>query len=122
MKIEWEKSEVLPGEGIALERRLAFGQEMSCLQVIAPESGELNMKPHWHENEQWVVVTEGTLVFEVEGVEYELNAGDVAYIPSRKRHTATRVGEGGAILLEFSAPARLDLVPGSIVPSSMQFD
>lgn len=122
MKIVWKDQDVLPAEGIALERRLVFGQQISCLQVIAPSSGPLDMKPHWHENEQWVVVTEGNIRFECEGVEFDLGAGDVAYIAAGKRHTATFVGEEGAVLLELSAPARLDLVPGSIIPSSMRFD
>ena len=122
MRINWADHEVLPAEGIALTRRLAFGQEISCLQVIGPESGKLNLPPHWHENEQWVVVTAGSVNFECEGKEYELSAGDVALIPARHRHTATQVGEQGATLLEFSAPPRLDLVPGSILPSSMHFD
>ncbi|MFF4604956.1 cupin domain-containing protein [Streptomyces sp. NPDC001339] len=122
MKINWDDHEELKAEGIALARRFAFGQEMSCLKVVADQSGDLNLPPHWHENEQWVVVTEGSIRFVCEGTEYELNAGDVAYIPARQRHTATFVGEEGAVLLEFSAPPRLDLAPGSIVPSSMKFD
>lgn len=122
MRINWEEHEELKAEGIALSRRFAFGQEMSCLRVEADQSGELGMPPHWHENEQWVVVTEGMIRFVVEDVEYELNAGDVAYIPSKHRHTATFVGPEGAVLLEFSAPPRLDLAPGSILPSSMKFD
>lgn len=122
MRIEWKDQEVLPAEGIALERRFVFGQQISCLQVIAPSSGPLSMKPHWHENEQWVVVTEGSIRFVCEDEEFELNTGDVAYIPSGKRHTATFVGPEGAVLLELSAPPRLDLVPGSIMPSSMHYD
>ncbi|MBT2675046.1 cupin domain-containing protein [Streptomyces sp. ISL-14] len=122
MKVKWDDHEELKAEGIALSRRFATGQEMSCLKVVADQSGDLNLPPHWHENEQWVVVTEGSIRFICEGTEYELNAGDVAYIPSRQRHTATFVGEEGAVLLEFSAPPRLDLAPGSIIPSSMKFD
>jgi quercetin dioxygenase-like cupin family protein len=122
MKIDWKSLDVLPAEGIALERRLVFGQQISCLQVVAPAAGALNLPPHWHENEQWVVVTQGQIRFQCEDAELELNAGDVAFIPAGKRHTATFVGEEGAVLLELSAPARLDLVPGSIIPSSMHFD
>ncbi|EST35471.1 cupin domain-containing protein [Streptomyces roseochromogenus] len=122
MKINWDNHEVLPAQGIALSRRFAFGQEMSCLRVEADQSGDLNLPQHWHTNEQWVVVTEGSIRFVCEGTEYELNAGDVAYIPSGQKHTATYVGPEGAVLLEFSAPPRLDLAPGSIVPSSMRYD
>ncbi|MFJ8546573.1 cupin domain-containing protein [Streptomyces sp. NPDC093586] len=122
MKINWDDHEVLPAQGIALSRRFAYGQEMSCLRVEASEEGDLNLPPHWHTNEQWVVVTEGSIRFVCEGKEYELNAGDVAYIPSGQKHTATYVGPKGAVLLELSAPPRMDLAPGSLVPSSMKFD
>jgi mannose-6-phosphate isomerase-like protein (cupin superfamily) len=120
MKINWADHEVLPAEGIALTRRLALGQEISCLQVVAPRSGRLNMTPHRHSNEQWVVCTSGSVSFVCGDNEYELTAGDVAYIPTGLPHTATLVGEAGATLLELSAPPRLDLVPGSLVPSSMR--
>ncbi|WP_405181026.1 cupin domain-containing protein [Nocardia sp. NBC_01377] len=122
MKIDWNNHEDLPGQGIALARKFAFGQEMSCLRVEADQSGELNLPPHWHNNEQWIVVTEGAVRFACEGVEYELEAGDVAYIPSGRKHTATYVGPEGAVLLEFSAPPRLDLAPGSVIPSSMRYN
>lgn len=121
MKINWEDHEELKAEGIALSRRFVCGQEMSCLKVVADQSGDLNLPPHWHTNEQWVVVTEGSIRFVCEGTEYELNAGDVAYIPAGQKHTATYVGPEGAILLELSAPPRLDLAPGSLVPSSMRY-
>lgn len=122
MKINWDELEELKAEGIAMSRRFAYGQEMSCLRAVADQSGDLNMPPHWHDNEQWVVVTQGSIRFVCEGTEYELNAGDVAYIPSGQRHTATYVGPDGAVLLELSAPPRMDLAPGSLVPSSMRFD
>lgn len=122
MKINWEDHEELKAEGIAMSRRLAYGQEMSCLKVIADQSGDLGLEPHYHENEQWIVVTEGSIRFVCEGTEYELNAGDVAYIPSGQKHTATFVGPQGAVLMELSAPPRMDLAPGSIIPSSMKFD
>ena len=122
MKIDWDAYEVLPAQGIALARRFASGQEMSCLRVEASDEGDLNLPPHWHNNEQWVVAIEGTIGFSCEGEQYELSAGDVAYIPSGKKHTATHVGPHGAVLLEFSAPPRLDLIPGSIIPSSMRYD
>ena len=122
MKINWTEHEELKAEGIALSRRFVFGQQMSCLKVVADRAGDLDMPPHWHENEQWVVVTQGCIRFVCEGTEYELEAGDVAFIPARQRHTATYVGPEGAVLMEFSAPARLDLAPGSVLPSSMVFD
>ncbi|CAO5233551.1 cupin domain-containing protein [Frankia sp. AgKG'84/4] len=120
MKINWADHQVLPAEGIALSRRLALGQEISCLQVVAAHSGRLNLTPHWHSNEQWVIVTSGSVSFVCDDNEYELFAGDIAYIPIGQPHTATTVGEAGATLLELSAPPRLDLVPGSLVPSSMR--
>ncbi|MEU8433262.1 cupin domain-containing protein [Streptomyces sp. NPDC029216] len=122
MKIDWNDHEEVKVEGVALTRRFAFGQEMSCLRVVADQPGDLNLEPHWHENEQWVVVTQGSIRFVCEGDEYQLDAGDVAFIPARQRHTATLVGDEGAVLLELSAPPRLDLVPGSILPSAMKYD
>ncbi|WP_083502122.1 cupin domain-containing protein [Sphaerimonospora mesophila] len=122
MKINWSEHEALPDGGIPMVRRLVFGQNISCLHLTASEPGPLELQPHAHDNEQWVVVTAGSIHFVCEGEEYELKAGDVAYFPSGRRHTATRVGEDGAVLLELSAPARLDLVPGSLVPSAMRFD
>ncbi len=120
MKINWADHQVLPAEGIALTRRLALGQEISCLQVVAASSGRLNMTPHRHSNEQWVVCVNGSVSFVCGDTEYQLGAGDVAFIPAGLPHTATSVGAAGATLLELSAPPRLDLVPGSLVPSSMR--
>ncbi|MFI0902067.1 cupin domain-containing protein [Streptomyces sioyaensis] len=105
-----------------MAKRLAVGSKMSCMRVVAEQPGRPDTTPHWHENEQWVVVTSGSVHFVAEGVEFELTAGDVAFIPAGKRHTLVQVGDEGAVLYELSAPGRLDLVPGSLVPSALRFD
>jgi mannose-6-phosphate isomerase-like protein (cupin superfamily) len=121
MKVDWHSHQELPSAGMPLRRRLVFGQEISCLHVTA-DPGSLDLQPHWHDHEQWLVVIAGSIRFVCADEEYELAAGDVAYIPSRQPHTATHVGPDGATLLELSAPPRLDLVPGTIVPSALRFD
>ncbi|MEU4333456.1 cupin domain-containing protein [Micromonospora lupini] len=122
MKINWDEAPLVGGGEFGVTRRFVFGQRMSCLQMAVTTPGPLDIKPHWHENEQWVVCTAGRIVFVCEDLELDLEAGDVAYIPAGKFHTATRAGEEGGVCLELSAPPRLDLVPGSIVPSALRFD
>ncbi|WP_223736129.1 cupin domain-containing protein [Streptomyces purpurogeneiscleroticus] len=105
-----------------MSRRLTMGSKMSCMRVVADQPGRPDTTPHWHENEQWVVVVSGAVHFGADGTEYELQSGDVAFIPAGRRHTLTQVGDEGAVLYELSAPGRLDLVPGSLVPSALRFD
>lgn len=122
MKIEWGQQNLINDTDMPFVRRIASGQNMSCMQVVASQPGPLGFAPHHHENEQWVVVTEGAIRFVCDGEEYDLHAGDVAFIPSGHSHTAVSVGIAGATFLELSAPARLDLIPGTMVPSVMKFD
>lgn len=121
MKVDWSAHEQLPSSGMPLQRQLVFGDRISCLRVTA-EPGPLDLPPHWHEHEQWMVVTAGSVIFVCGDEKYTLEAGDTAYIPSREPHTAAHVGPEGVTMLEISAPPRLDLVPGTIVPSAMRFD
>ena len=122
MKVEWDKQNLInDGDDMPFVRRIACGQDMSCMQVVASKAGVLKLAPHYHKNEQWVVVTAGSIRFICDGEEYDLQAGDVAFIPSEHFHTAVSVGSEGATFLEMSAPARLDLVEGTLVPSVMKF-
>ncbi|WP_306321428.1 MULTISPECIES: cupin domain-containing protein [unclassified Streptomyces] len=122
MKIDWAGLGELPMDETKMSRHLAVGSKMSCMRVVADQPGRPDLTPHWHHNEQWVVVVSGAVNFVEDGTEYELRAGDAAFIPAGVRHTITQIGEEGAVLYELSAPGRLDLMPGTLVPSALRFD
>lgn len=49
-----------------------------------------------HEGEDFIYLIEGTMVYEIEGRPYHLNAGDTLHFPSNLRHRARNIGSGPA--------------------------
>lgn len=121
MKVKWEEQNLIDDTDMPFVRRITCGQNMSCMQVVTSRPGMLDLTPHYHENEQWVMITAGTNRFVCDDEKYDLHAGDVALIPSGHPHTAVSVGDDGATFLQISAPARLDLIADTLVPSAMKF-
>lgn len=80
-----------------------------CLAVVnwmepRPEAAP----PHSHPFDQLSFVLEGEMLFEVDGMAFELEAGDVLVIPADAPHTARATGQQRALNLDIFAPPRED--------------
>jgi uncharacterized cupin superfamily protein len=52
-----------------------------------------------HEGEDFVYLVAGTMLYEVDGIGYDLKAGDTLHFDSRKPHRGTNTGTDTAIEL-----------------------
>ena len=79
--------------------------ERASLQHFRIEPGA-TVDPHDHENEQigWLAV--GTLVFDIEGEEVVVEAGDSYVIPGGETHGVENRGDEAAVGVEAFVPAR----------------
>jgi len=81
-----DKFEILPG----LNFQPVLG-ERSLLNFVSFDA-HASAPRHSHEEEQLVLVLEGSIEFEIDGTVKVLNAGDVAVIPPWVPHSARTVG------------------------------
>ena len=96
-------SEVLDGVTLA---QLAAGDRMS-VQHFDIEPGAL-VDDHSHEHEQAGFLFGGSILFTVDGEEYQVDAGDAYVIPGEAVHSAESNGEESAVGVEIFSPPRLD--------------
>lgn len=89
--------------GIA-RRTLIWGDQAMLIQNCFTAGA--GVPEHAHPQEQVSYVLEGSLVVEMQGVTYVLNAGDSLVMPSNVAHSA-RSPEGG-VVIEVFAPPRED--------------
>lgn len=64
--------------------------------------------PHRHPFDQLSFVLEGAMLFEVDGEQFEIEAGGVLVIPANAWHTARAVSTEVALSLDIFAPPRED--------------
>ena len=64
---------------------------------------------HRHENEQMVIVIDGSIDFVIEGKQYHVEKGDVIVLPSNTEHGAYFTEKGAHVIDAFS-PTRQDFV------------
>jgi mannose-6-phosphate isomerase-like protein (cupin superfamily) len=102
-------------------RRVVTGEFSSVVRVLTEPDAIFDREEHRHPNEQWLVVVRGRLQVVCDGREHDLRAGDVVFFPAHAWHAAVGVGDEGCEYLELSAPGRLDLLPGALVPCPMEF-
>lgn len=67
-------------------------------------------EPHDHPFDMLLVVLKGTMMQEVEGVDYELRAGSATVVPAYYMHRGYAYGDEPAVLFEVFAPARHDYI------------
>ena len=79
-----------------LERGFADAKLNACLSHVPPGHASEMMS---HEGEDFVYLVSGTMLYEVDGVQYDLKAGDTLHFDSRKPHRGTNVGADIAIEL-----------------------
>ncbi len=58
---------------------------------VAPHA-EPALYLHWHKEMEFLYVTEGNLLFQIEDTSFELHVGDSVFIPSGTLHSARRIG------------------------------
>jgi quercetin dioxygenase-like cupin family protein len=120
--IDWDHAPLAESMRAKATRRVVSGRQTSVLRVTTEPDAHFDGRQHRHPNEQWVVVLDGRLRMSCAGTEREMGPGDVLYVPTDAWHAALGVGDQGARYLEISTPPRLDLLPGSLVPSPLEFD
>ncbi|RYE10969.1 MAG: cupin domain-containing protein [Hyphomicrobiales bacterium] len=79
-----------------LERGFADAKLNACLSHVPPGHASEMMS---HEGEDFVYLVAGTMLYEVDGIPYELTAGDTLHFDSRKPHRGTNTGSDTAIEL-----------------------
>jgi transcriptional regulator with XRE-family HTH domain len=79
-----------------LERGFADAKLNACLSHVPPGHASEMMS---HEGEDFVYLVSGTMLYEVDGVQYDLKAGDTLHFDSRKPHRGTNIGADTAIEL-----------------------
>lgn len=79
-----------------LERGFPEAKLNACLSHVPPGHASEMMS---HEGEDFVYLVAGSMLYEVDGVQYELKAGDTLHFDSRKPHRGTNIGAETAIEL-----------------------
>ena len=86
-----------------LEHKVRHGERMTVTRYRFGKSGRFPL--HRHDQEQFVYVVSGSIVFTVEGTPYPLSGGSMLLIGPRKVHEATAGGEGAEVV-SVVTPAR----------------
>ena len=79
-----------------LERGFPEAKLNACLSHVPPGHASEMMS---HEGEDFVYLVAGHMLYEVDGVRYDLRAGDTLHFDSRKPHRGTNIGAETAIEL-----------------------
>lgn len=61
--------------------------------------------PYVQEQDEWVLLVQGSAVLEIDGVAKSLKAGDYVFLPAQTPHTVTQVSEGALWLAVHLHPA-----------------
>lgn len=121
MIVNWQRAPQAVAMRSGAERRVVSGQHSSVVRVVTEPSAVFDGEQHRHRNEQWLIVVRGRLRIVVDDREADVGAGDLAFFPANSWHAAIGVGPEGCEYLELSAPPRLDLLPGGLMPSPMEY-
>ncbi len=89
------------GDGALSERRMMRVLEMEGFDVVVftYRAGTV-FPPHEHAQSKCDAVLQGTLRVTVDGVAFDLAAGDRIYLPAGTRHAAEVVGEQTVVSLD----------------------
>jgi quercetin dioxygenase-like cupin family protein len=94
-------------EGV-YSRLLIDGQNMTVMWTRW-EPGA-NAPVHTHPHEQSGIVLAGQIIFTINGEDYPVSAGEFFYIPPNAPHSERNEGSVPAVLTDFFAPVRSDLL------------
>jgi mannose-6-phosphate isomerase-like protein (cupin superfamily) len=121
MLVNWRQAPSAYSMRAGATRTVVSGQHSSLVRAVTEPTATFDGEQHRHDNEQWLVVLRGQLRVVCDDREMELEAADVAFFPANSWHAALGVGQEGCEYLELSAPPRLDLLPGALTPSPLEF-
>ncbi len=122
MLIDWDKLPGAQGMRPGSERRAISGEKISAVLITTAPDAVFDGKPHWHENEQILVMVSGLCRLTIDGAIVEARAGDMVFFPTGSRHCAVGTGPEGCSYYEIFAPARADQMPGWVGRSALRFD
>jgi len=121
MLIDWNLAPTAPALRPGARRRVVTTDRTTVVRVDTAADAPFDGVAHRHEQEQWVLLLAGSLHFRCAGTEARLRPGDLVHVPPRQWHAVTAVGADGARYLEISTPPRLDLLPGVLLASPLEF-
>lgn len=108
---KWEdfpEIEYLPG----IKRHTISGEKVTVTHVrYAP--GTI-IPDHRHEAEQVTILVQGRLSITIEGIQKEIEPGEVAVVPSNALHSLKSLGNEEAVFFEAFNPIRLDYLIGFV--------
>ncbi|TIP85764.1 MAG: cupin domain-containing protein [Mesorhizobium sp.] len=78
--------------------------------------------PHWHDNEQILVMVSGMCKLTIDGKIFDAYPGDLLFFPAGPRQCAIGTEPKGCVYYKIFAPARPDQLPGWIGPSVLRYD
>lgn len=122
MLIDWNKLPTIQGMRAGSDRQGICGDKISAVRVVTSPDAAFDGTTHWHDNEQILVMMEGSVTLRIDDRELEAKPGDMVFFPAGSRHAAIGVGPEGAVYYEIFAPARPDQLPGWVGSSVLRFD
>jgi len=122
MKIEWKDVPSIGGMRAGSTRQGICGDLISAVRVTTEAGTAFDGKTHWHDNEQILIMVEGTCWLRIDEDEFEVGPGDLVFFPAGSRHCAVGVGPEGCTYYELFAPGRPDQLPGWVGKSVLRFD
>ena len=119
--VNWDRAPQAIAMRAGADRQVVSGQHSSVVRVVTEPGARFDGEQHRHVNEQWLIVIRGRLRVSCGDQEMDVRPGELVFFPANSWHAAIGVGPDGCEYLEVSAPPRLDLLPGALVPSPMEF-
>ena len=106
--IQWE---TLPTESLnpLIARQMVVGDKVMVARVLIKKGGVVPM--HHHHNEQISYIESGALLFNIEGRDITVRAGEFLCIPPNVPHTATALED--TVDIDLFTPPREDWLQGS---------
>ncbi|WP_211262145.1 cupin domain-containing protein [Nitriliruptor alkaliphilus] len=122
MRIDWHAIPGGPGMRQGSSRRAIAAERLSAVRVETTPDAVFDGKLHRHDNEQLLVMIDGSVHLQIDDEDLWVKAGDLVVFPPGSWHGAIGVGPDGAEYYEIFSPPRLDQLPGWVGPSALEFD
>lgn len=121
MLIDWDALPESAGMRQGSTRKAISGEKISSVRVTTAADAVFDGSLHWHDNEQILVMVEGSVTLRIDDEVFDATPGDLVFFPAGSRHGAIGVGPEGCVYYELFAPARPDQLPGWVGPSPLRF-
>jgi quercetin dioxygenase-like cupin family protein len=99
----------MPGKGVTT--RSGFRGDDFLMTFNHFEAGMPRPEPHWHPFDQIILVVEGRMMVEIDGVTAEMDPGTAVHVPPSAKHTAWPIGDAPAFNIDVFGPPRADYLP-----------